>query len=120
METVTMDFAFPVMKEIYGTFLVTLYRHFEDANVEDARSFYPYEKDTAIVSVEVPHDVAMLLKLQFGGNMRKRPDAEMENLSMMKLEILKARNIEKKYNFEYEFKKNLNEGLIIKNNNVWK
>ena len=103
-----MDFAFPVMKELYGRFLVTLYGHCEDVKVVDVRNFYPHEEDTAFVSMEVPLDIAMLLKLQFGNNMRKRPMLKMDPFegSLLNLKILKNRNEPQYFKMDYEAKLN--------------
>ncbi len=115
METVTMDFAFPVMKELYGRFLVTLYGHCEDVKVVDVRSFYPYEEDMAFVSMEVSHDIAMLLKLQFGNNIRKRPMLKMDPFeeSYLNLKILKSRNNEPHY-FKMDYEAKLNKIIKFK------
>lgn len=122
METVTMDFSFPMTSREYGRFLVSAHDHLPGIRIRHVEAEYCYVPGKAIVSVSVPKDIAMLLKLEFGGNIVKRPNMEMEKISNMKLEIFKARNIKNKYSLELEFKnfnKNLNEGLIIKNTDTW-
>lgn len=111
METVTMDFEFPLLEKIYGTFLVTLYGHLEDAKVINARSFYPDEPSSQIIlSVTVPEYIAMLLKLQFSGNMRKRPP--FPELSKFKMNKIMEFKIFENYNYDNQsFIKNYTDDI---------
>lgn len=112
-----MDFGFPFMKVEYGIFLTTLYGHCEDPKIEDVRSFYPHVTDMAIISVTVLEDIAMLLKLQFSGNMRTRPEPELREGVILK--ILKNRNYDSQKEFFIQTVLDNNFKIIkYKNNNL--
>lgn len=122
METVTMDFSFPKTSRDYGRFLVTSHDHFPEIQIRHVEAHHTHAPGRVIVSVSVPEHIAILLKLEFGANIVKRPDLSMKGVSeyhFIKLK-LKEKNLSKNnidLDFEFNIKnldKYFNEGTILK------
>jgi hypothetical protein len=121
METVTIDFSFPMTSREFGRFLVAAHDHFPEIKIVHVEAHYAYTPGKSIVSVSVPNHVAMLLKLEFGANIVKRPEIDFQKIVNIKL--IKNRNTKNEHKFirmDYskfkfeDFKESFNEGLIIK------
>ena len=74
MEKITQDFKFASLYSgPYGRWLATVYEAVPDVAVTAVNDWYPYTANATYASVTVPEDIAMLLKLQFGGHLVERP-----------------------------------------------
>lgn len=122
MDKITQDFKFASLYSApYSKWLSTVYEAVPDVTVASVNDWYSYSPNTTYVSVTVPEDIAMLLKLQFGGHLVERPaihpkDVEKEsfNNGMAKMKILKKR-MDISNNIWYDYKNNCKEeGIILK------
>jgi hypothetical protein len=73
MEKITQDFQFNKFSAQYGRFLIAVNDMAPAAKISDVSSYYTTDSGTIYVSVDVSEDIAMLLKLQFGLELAKRP-----------------------------------------------
>lgn len=113
MGKVIFDFKFNPLSALYGQFLVDVHTAYPEVVVEDCSSHYPYDSKIRYVTVSVPEDVAVVLKLTYMDCVTKRPppppkpdpeDSSYNNLKYIKMNILKQRNnIYKEYELEKEY-----------------
>lgn len=76
---VTIDFEFPTYSRTMGEFLLYLYDNYPTGKAEEVGIHYPYKPDTQYLSVTVPEDIAILMKLKFSAELRVRPLREKNN-----------------------------------------
>jgi len=101
MEKVTMDFSFPMTSAEYGRFLVACHNHLPGINISHVETYHVYSPGRAIVSVSVPENIAVLLKLEFGGSIVKRAEPDP---GLVKIKIIKNRNSHNK-NYSVDIEK---------------
>jgi hypothetical protein len=126
MDKIRQDFKFTSLYSApYGKWLATIYEAVPDVAVTAVNDWYPYTANATHVSVTVPEDIAMLLKLQFGGHLVERPaihPAELQKENdqyKYKMKFLKERHIKEEDNknyvwHDYESNNSLKEGIILK------
>jgi hypothetical protein len=110
METITQDFEFHKFSAQYGRFLIAVADMSPKSKISDVSFHYRWkDSDTIRVSVDVPHDIAMLLKLQFNQELVKRPpptprDGEYRpgKTAMMKMVKYRKTTPVKDYTFDIE------------------
>lgn len=88
MEAIEIDFDFDVHSYKYGRFLTVCYESYPEVLVKDVTLRHVlFNSGTKIVSVNVPEDLATILKLQFGDHIRIRP--EVDPIDEMKKQLMK-------------------------------
>jgi hypothetical protein len=118
METVTLDFEFKPYSYEYGRFLTICHEGYPDAVVSNGSAHFwnYYKPNHQMMTVDVPAELAVILKLTFGDHLRVRPSvAEMERLKRELIasskdtdSIYKHINSNKKIEPEYEDYKLIN------------
>lgn len=113
MEKITLDFHFPKYSIEYGRFLLTCRETDPDIEINDISNEYPgvYRTGYLFVTVDAPESLAIILKLQFGNELRTRPlptTTEKDTDAMFSTYMMPAL---KKYDF-------YTNSLLHKNNTV--
>ena len=110
MEKVVQDFQFHKFGAQYGRFLIAVADMAPKAMISDVSFHYDYKDPTTIrVSVDVPHDIAMLLKLQFSQELVKRPPPKPKEDSndyisnLKNITLVKYRNNKINNDYLYDF-----------------
>jgi len=67
------DFKFKKLSIELGQFLVTINEIYPEVVIEDASKFYEFNPSHEFISIQVPEEVAVLLKLKFGDYLIERP-----------------------------------------------
>lgn len=129
MEKVKQDFKFSSLYSAeYGRWRYAVAEACPEVDVVACNDWYTWSANTTYVTVEVPEDIAVLLKLQFGGHLVERPLVHpsearkaMDENQLVKMKILKNRYIKESSGqnyvwFDYESKndRKLYEGMILK------
>lgn len=107
METVTLDFEFKKFSHEYGRFLVLC--HESDTLVVDAVPFHwnYYNPACLLVGVDAPTELAIILKMTFSDNRKRRPTTA--ELEWKRKEVLARQEEEMKKKDEYNsYKKIIN------------
>ena len=85
---IKQDYEFDLKSLVYGKFLQECYESYPDVKITTVTSSYPTilkETSNQVVSVDVPEEVAVVLKLRFGDHLRIRPvPVETEGLRKLK------------------------------------
>jgi len=73
---ITQDFEFTRNSLLYGQFLVECHESYPDVVITDTVRWHAYNTNTLYVTVDVPEDLAVVLKLRFGNQFRIRVGKE--------------------------------------------
>ena len=73
MEKITLDFEFIKNSRLHGDFLISCYDEDPDILITDISRYYEWRPGSCFLSVEVPEEFAVFLKLQNGKQLRVRP-----------------------------------------------
>jgi hypothetical protein len=78
METITLDFELRMYSYEYGRFLTMCYEGYPHVVVSNGSPHFwnYYNPNHQIVTVDVPHELAIVLKLAFGNCLKIRPTEE--------------------------------------------
>lgn len=115
METITLDFEFKQYSYEYGRFLTMCYEGYPHVVVSNASLHYwnYYNPNHHLLTVDAPHELAVMLKLTFGDRMRIRPTPE--ELQRLRDEVKILEDKESIYYSHYGMKNKIkNEYSIIK------